>query len=47
MYNPDGEIRVVLIYKADLQVDATEELIDRFNKLKLFIIDILKAFFTV
>ncbi|SRR6266852_1187591 len=47
IYNPDGEIRVVLIYKADLQADATEELIDRFNKLKLFIIDILKAFFTV
>lgn len=47
MYNPDGEIQVVLIYKADLQADATEELIDRFNKLKLFIIDILKAFFTI
>jgi hypothetical protein len=47
MYNPDGVIRVVLIYKGDLQADATEELTDRFNKLKLFIIDILNEFFTI
>jgi hypothetical protein len=45
MYSPNGMIRVALIYKGILQADATEELTDRFNKLKLFIIDILNEFF--
>jgi hypothetical protein len=45
MYSPDGIVRVVLIYNGDLQADATEELTDRFNKLKLFIVDILNEFF--
>jgi hypothetical protein len=47
MYSSDGTIRVVLIYEEDLQADASEELTDRFNKLKLFIIDILKEFFGI
>ncbi len=45
MYSPDGIVRVALIYNGDLQADATEELTDRFNKLKLFIVDILNEFF--
>jgi hypothetical protein len=46
MYSPDGMVRVALIYfKGIVQADATEELTDRFNKLKLFIIDILNEFF--
>lgn len=45
MYSPDGIVRIALIYNGDLQADATEELTDRFNKLKLFIIDILNEFF--
>jgi hypothetical protein len=49
IYTSDGEIRVDLVYEDDLQpnADATKELIDRFNKLRFFIMDILKAFFTV
>ncbi len=46
MYSPDGIVRVALIYyNGDLQADATEELTDRFNKLKLFIVDMLNEFF--
>ncbi len=45
IYSPDGIVRVALIYNGDLQADATEELTDRFNKLKLFIVDILNELF--
>jgi len=46
LYNPDGFIRVAFVYDGDLQVDATDELVDRFDKLKLFIIDVLHDFFS-
>ncbi len=45
-YNPDGTVQVAFVYGENLQVEATEELADRFNKLKLFIIDVLNEFFT-
>lgn len=45
MYSPDGIVQVVLRYKGDSPADGTEELTDRFNKLQLFIIDILDTFF--
>ncbi len=45
MYSSEGFIRVVLMYHGDLPTDASEELTNRFNRLKLFIIDILNEFF--
>ncbi len=47
MYSPDGVVRIILIYKEDLEADAAEELTERFNKLKLFIIDVLTEFFAL
>jgi len=45
MYSSEGFIRVVLMYHGDLPTDASEELTNRFNRLKLFILDILNEFF--
>jgi len=37
---------VAFVYGENLQADATEELVGRFNALKLFVIDVLHGFFS-
>ena len=46
MYNQDGMVRVAFVYGENLEADATEELPRRFHALKLFILDLLRDFFS-
>jgi len=45
-YSSGGVVHVAFVYGENLQADATEELVGRFNALKLFVIDVLHGFFS-
>jgi len=47
LYNQEGFIRVAFVYTGNRHVDATDELADRFEKLKNFILALLRAFFSL